>query len=93
MKMVGYDTSVLSWIASFAWIFFILTIWEGVWKGIALWKSGKNKQLPWFVCIFIFNTLGILPIIYLLWFQKKNASRVQARKPSKSKSRSRSRKR
>ncbi|MFC1768328.1 DUF5652 family protein [Nanoarchaeota archaeon] len=56
------------------WIFFILLpliIWEAVWKGIALWKSGRNKQLPWFVCIFIFNTVGILPIVYLLFFQKK----------------------
>jgi len=52
-------------------IFVFICVWESVWKGIALWKSGKNRQLPWFVCIFIFNTLGILPIIYLLFFQKK----------------------
>jgi hypothetical protein len=48
----------------------ILVIWEGIWKGIGLWRSGRNNQLVWFVCIFIFNTLGILPIIYLLFFQK-----------------------
>lgn len=52
-------------------IFAVIVVWETVWKGIALWKSGKNKQLPWFVCIFIFNTLGILPIVYLLFFQKR----------------------
>ncbi|MFA7298090.1 MAG: DUF5652 family protein [Candidatus Absconditabacterales bacterium] len=40
-------------------------------KGIALWKSGTKKQLTRFICIFIFNTLGILPIIYLAFFQKK----------------------
>ncbi len=49
----------------------ILSIWEGVWKGIALWKAAKNNQLTWFVCIFIFNTIGILPIIYLKFFQRK----------------------
>lgn len=49
----------------------ILSIWEGVWKGIALWKATKNNQLTWFVCIFIFNTIGILPIIYLKFFQRK----------------------
>jgi len=43
-----------------------LTIWEIVWKGFALWKSAKNNHGIWFVCIFIFNTVGILPIIYLL---------------------------
>jgi Family of unknown function (DUF5652) len=44
---------------------------EMVWKGIALWRSGTKKQLARFVCMFIFNTAGILPIIYLLFFQKK----------------------
>ena len=48
-----------------------LIIWEGVWKGIALWKSGRNNQLAWFVCILVHNTAGILPIVYLIWFQKK----------------------
>ena len=48
-----------------------LIIWEAIWKGIALWKSGKNNQMKWFVFIFIFNTVGILPIIYLKFYQKK----------------------
>jgi len=48
-----------------------LTIWSMIWKGIGLWKSGRNNQLVWFVVMFIINTAGILPIIYLLFFQKK----------------------
>jgi len=48
-----------------------LIIWEAIWKGIALWKSGRNNQLKWFIAIFILNTVGILPIIYLKFFQKK----------------------
>lgn len=48
-----------------------LMIWEGVWKAIGLWKSAKNSQLKWFICILIFNTAGILPILYLKFFQKK----------------------
>ncbi|PJC45371.1 hypothetical protein CO037_01875 [Candidatus Pacearchaeota archaeon CG_4_9_14_0_2_um_filter_30_8] len=51
-------------------LFIILIIWEAVWKGIGLWKSGRNNQISWFVCILIFNTIGILPIVYLIWFQK-----------------------
>ena len=54
------------------WLLLVVSLWEGVWKGIALWKSGSNKHLAWFVCIFIFNTMGILPIIYLLLFQDKD---------------------
>ncbi|NCP72571.1 hypothetical protein GW835_04255 [archaeon] len=49
-----------------------IAIWEMVWKGIALWKAGTRKELAWFVCIFIINTAGILPIVYLLFFSKKN---------------------
>ena len=49
----------------------ILSIWELIWKGIALWKCGRQNQLTWFVFILIFNTVGILPIIYLLFFQKE----------------------
>jgi hypothetical protein len=48
-----------------------LVIWDGVWKGIALWKSGRNNQLAWFVVNFILNTAGILPIIYIFFFQNK----------------------
>jgi hypothetical protein len=50
----------------------ILGIWELIWKGIALWKCGRYNQKYWFIAILILNTLGILPIIYLLFFQKKD---------------------
>jgi hypothetical protein len=48
----------------------ILAIWDGVWKLIALWKSARHNQLAWFICLAIFNTAGILPILYILCFQK-----------------------
>jgi len=46
-------------------VIMLLFIWDSVWKLIALWKSAQRKQLVWFICIAIFNTLGILPIVYL----------------------------
>ncbi len=49
----------------------LLVIWELFWKGIALWKAGNNKQSVWFVALLILNTLGLLEIIYLLFFQRK----------------------
>ena len=58
------------------WIFFVIgffAIWESVWRLIALWKAGRNNELAWFICIAIFNTAGILPIIYLLLSKKKTA--------------------
>jgi len=55
----------------------ILAIWDMIWKFIALWKSARNNQLGWFICIAIFNTVGILPIIYILTHRKK----AEAEKP------------
>lgn len=57
--------------ASMVTIIILLAIWEMIWKGIALWHAGKRKQLTWFVFMFIFNTAGILPIIYLIVNRKK----------------------
>ena len=51
----------------------IVAIWDGVWKLIALWKSARHNQLAWFICLAIFNTAGILPILYILCFQKSDA--------------------
>lgn len=58
--------SALSWS-----VLVIIMFWELIWKGIALWKCGRNDQPVWFVFILIVNSLGILPIVYLLFFQKK----------------------
>ena len=49
----------------------LLVVWEMVWKGVALWRAGRNAHLVWFICLFIFNTLGILPIIYIFAFSRK----------------------
>ena len=52
----------------------VVALWDLIWKGIALWKCGRNNQIVWFVFVLILNTVGILPIIYLLFFQKKNGN-------------------
>ena len=49
----------------------ILGIWEGIWKLIAMWKAGRNNHLAWFICIALINTVGILPIVYILMHRKK----------------------
>lgn len=51
-----------TWMAVLA----VLAIWELTWKGIALWRAGRNNQLGWFIALLVINTAGILPIIYLL---------------------------
>jgi hypothetical protein len=52
-------------------IVLLLVIWSTVWKGIAMWRSGRRDQKVWFVAILILNTVGILEIIYLLLNRNK----------------------
>ena len=54
-----------------ATIFIPLMLWSVIWKGIALWRSAQNRQTGWFVALLIVNTAGILEIIYLMFFTKK----------------------
>jgi hypothetical protein len=49
----------------------VLAVWDTVWKLIAMWRAARNNHLGWFICIFIFNTIGILPIIYILLNRQK----------------------
>lgn len=48
-----------------------LMIWELCWKGVALWKAARNNERNWFIAILLLNTVGILPILYIQFFQKK----------------------
>jgi hypothetical protein len=48
----------------------LIAVWEIVWKGLALWRAGKNSNLVWFIVILILNTAGILEILYLFVFSK-----------------------
>ena len=52
------------WVLPFA-------IWDLIWKGFALWRAGRNNQPNWFIALLVVNSIGILPIVYLLGFQKK----------------------
>jgi len=53
----------------------VLIIWETIWKAFGLWNSAKYGDKIWFVFMFILNTGGLLPLIYLLlktdFFKKK----------------------
>ena len=56
--------------------FYALAIWALAWKGIALWKAARNGSKVWYVFLLIFNTLGILEIIYIFFFSNKKAKPV-----------------
>ena len=64
-------TAAATYSPLFIVIFAILMIWELIIKGIGLWKASKNNQVTWFIVMLVINTIGILPLIYLNFFQKK----------------------
>ncbi|MGH4025203.1 MAG: DUF5652 family protein [Pseudonocardiaceae bacterium] len=59
-----------------AWtvLLIVLVAWELVWKGLALWRAARNDQPAWFIVLLIINSVGILPIIYLLTHRKPPAT-------------------
>ena len=60
------------------WFFFLLVpvvVWDVIIRGVALWKSARHTQKAWFIALLIVNSIGILPIIYLLFFQKKSKTK------------------
>ena len=63
----------------------LLVVWTAVWKLIALWKSARNAHLAWFIVLAIFNTAGILPIVYIFFFSKKKIVKKASKKVLKKK--------
>jgi hypothetical protein len=55
-------------------------LWEGVWKGLALWHSGERGQSVWFVILIVVNTIGILPIICLFAVARLKLSELFSKK-------------
>jgi len=59
-------------------IFGILALIDFVLKGMGMWRAARNNQQWWFVVLLMFNTIGILPLLYLLFFQKNvNAHKIK----------------
>lgn len=59
----------------------ILGLWELVWRGIGVYNAAKKKKVIWAVVMAILNTIGILPIVYLIFFANRKAPKKVAAKP------------
>ena len=59
----------------------IFLIWSLVWKGPALWRSAQRRERGWFSAFFLLNTIGILEILYLFIFSKKQRPVISSNKP------------
>ncbi len=52
-------------------IFLPLIIWAVVWKGLALWRAARLKQVGWYIALIIINSFGLFEIIYLIVTRKR----------------------
>jgi len=75
MENLQQFAGILSW---FIPLVVICALWDAVWKLIGMWRAGRNNDLAWFICIAIFNTLGILPIIYILMDNNKSEQKEKS---------------
>lgn len=71
MENIQHIKDALPWLIP---LIIVLAIWDVVWKMIALWKSARNNHLAWFIFIGIINSVGILPIVYILQQRKKTTT-------------------
>lgn len=69
---------------NFLVILVLLSVWELVWKGFGLWHAAENKQKGWFIAMLLLNTLGLLPVIYLVWFKPKRRRETPLKSATKS---------
>lgn len=63
-------------------VILLIALWDGVWKLIAMYKAARKRSIPWFIILAIFNTVGILPILYIFLFSELKLDS----KPKKTKS-------
>ena len=78
--MADYFTTITSQLGIPVGLFVVITIWEAIWTGIAMWKSARKKQLVWFIIFFLVNLLAIPEILYIFVFSKMKGKKKPAKK-------------
>ena len=77
--MADYFSTITSQLGIPVGFFIVITIWEMIWTGIAMWKSARRKHFVWFIVFFLVNLLAIPEILYIFVFSKMK------KKPAKKK--------
>jgi len=71
--LLGISTKAL-------YFLFLIMVWEGVWKLVAMWKSARKKSVIWFILLAIINTAGILSILYIFVFSELKSKEKPVKK-------------
>ncbi len=60
-------TTIGNWITANPMLVVVILAVVLILKGLALYKAARKKAMVWFWVLLIFNTLGILPLLYLIF--------------------------
>jgi len=52
--------------------FIILLLWSLLWKGLALWRAGRDGDKGWFIVLLLLNSAGVLDLFYLYFIKRGN---------------------
>jgi methionyl-tRNA synthetase len=63
------------------WLIALAVLWTIPWKGLALWKAARRGETGWFFALLIVNTLGVLEILYIFVFSKRQPEVVAPVRP------------
>jgi hypothetical protein len=45
----------------------LVVAWDFIWKCFAVWRAAKNNDHFFFVALLLINSVGIIPILYLVY--------------------------
>lgn len=71
LNAINFNT-VLNWIVANPKILLLIVFIILLLKGFALYRAARKESIVWFWSLLIFNTLGILPLLYLIFSSKEN---------------------
>lgn len=54
----------------------VIIFWSLAWKCYSAWLAANRREKKWFVALVVFNTVGILDMIYVFFIAKKKWSDV-----------------
>ena len=68
------NSQLQNYLQQYPWLVYVILfilLWKLIWYGFAIYRSVELKQKNWFVvlfvCAFLLNDLGVLPILYLVF--------------------------
>jgi len=62
---------ISNWVANNAFNVVLILFAILIVKGLALYRAARKESKIWFWVLLIFNTFGILPLLYLIFSRRK----------------------